>query len=262
MKLASIFTIVSILVVAGAATSAMAQDRRGPGPRGSDNWEKLGCEDVGRRADRDQIKIGRREGRYSAIRLEAVGNDVNILDLKVVYSNGAPDDIVLRSEIREGTQTRPLDLKGRERAIDRIEFVSKKDFRGRGRGKAQVCFYGLEARRGGDDYTGRWEELGCQKVGLFGDRDVIRVGRREGRFRAIKLNVSGNSVYIMNLKVVYTGGAPDDLDVRSEIRDGGQTRPLDLRGRERAIDKVELMYRAKPNFKGSAKVCVSGLQVR
>ena len=52
----------------------------------------------------------------------------------------------------------------------------------------------------------------------------------------------------------------DDLQVRSEIREGGQTRPLDLKGRgERAIDRVELTYRAKPNFKGSAKVCVSGL---
>jgi hypothetical protein len=38
------------------------------------------------------------------------------------------------------------------------------------------------------------------------------------------------------------------------------TRPLDLKGRgERAIDRIEMTYRAKPNFKGSAKVCVSGL---
>ena len=91
---------------------------------------------------------------------------------------------------------------------------------------------------------------------------MIKVGRREGRFRAIRLNVSQNAVYMTNLKVVYTKGAPDDLEVRSEIRDGGQTRPLDLRGRDRAIDRVELVYRAKPSFKGSAKVCVSGLQVK
>ena len=35
---------------------------------------------------------------------------------------------------------------------------------------------------------------------------------------------------------------------------------LDLKGHgERAINRVELTYRAKPNFKGSATVCVSGL---
>ena len=116
------------------------------------------------------------------------------------------------------------------------------------------------AQRRDDKRGDRWEELGCQSVGLLGDRDTIKVGRREGRFKAIKLNVSGNDVHIMDLKVIYTNGAPDDIQVRSEIRQGGETRPLDLRGRERAIDRVELVYRAKPNFKGKAKVCVTGLQ--
>jgi len=104
-----------------------------------------------------------------------------------------------------------------------------------------------------------WEELGCQKVGFLIDRDVVKVGRREGRFKAIRLDVSGNAVYMEDLKVVYGNGAPDDIPVRSEIRDGGQTRALDLKGRDRVIDRVEMVYRAKPNFKGSAKVCVYGL---
>ncbi len=232
-------------------SSGHARDRDG-------KWEKLGCEQVGRRADRDEIRVGRREGRFSAIRLEANGNDVSILDLKVVYANGQPDDIRVRSEIREGEQTRPLDLKGRDRAIDRIEFVSRKNFLGRkGRGKAQLCIYGRQDDKRADK---KWEDLGCQSVGFLADRDVIRVGRREGRYKAIKLNVSGNAVYLLDLKVVYANGQPDDIQVRSEIREGGETRPLDLRGRDRAIDRIELVYRAKPNFRGKAKVCVTGLQ--
>ncbi len=262
-----------------AATSAQAQGRRG-GDR-DDNWERLGCEEVGRRADWDVIQVGRREGRFKAIRLEAQGNSVSILDLKVVYANGAPDDIRVRSEINEGDSTRPLDLRGRERAIDRIEIVSKTDFRGPGRGRARICVFGLAAdddRRGDDRGGGRgddrgggrgddrgggradWVELGCQSVGLLGDRDVIRVGRREGRFKALKLRVSGNDVNIIDLKVVYAHGAPDDIQVRSEIRQGSETRPLDLRGRERSIDRIEMIYRAKPNFKGRARVCAEGLQ--
>lgn len=106
---------------------------------------------------------------------------------------------------------------------------------------------------------GRWEQLGCQKVGFLVDHDSIKVGRREGRFKAIRLEVSGNAVFINDLKVVYANGQPDDLRVRSEIRDGGQTRPIDLKGRQRAISRIELTYRAKPNFKGSARVCVSAL---
>jgi hypothetical protein len=275
MKLRTFITGAALLIIAAGSADAQGRrdgDRRGGGDR-DDKWERLGCEDVGRRTDFDEIRVGRREGRFSAIRLEAEGNDVSILDLKVIYSNGAPDDIQVRSEIREGERTRPLDLRGRDRSIDRIELVSKRDFRGRGRGRARVCIYGLEARddrdgdrrgdgdrRDGDRYGGRWEELGCQSVGLLGDRDTIRVGRREGRFKAIKLNVSGNSVHILDLKVIYANGDPDDIQVRSEIREGGETRPLDLRGFERSIDRIELVYRAKPNFKGRAKVCVTGLQ--
>jgi hypothetical protein len=258
----------SILLISAIAASSAYAQRRDENRGGDGDWERLGCEDVGRRTDKDEIKVGRREGRFSAIRLEAKGNDVSILDLKVIYDRGDPDDIRVRSEIQEGSQTRPLDLRGRDRAIDRIEIVSKRDFKGRGRGKAQVCVYGLKAKdeRRGDDRRddrrsdGRWEELGCQSVGLLGDRDTIKVGRREGRFKAIRLNVSGNDVHILDLKVIYTNGDPDDIQVRSEIRQGGETRPYDLRGRERAIDRVELIYRAKPNFKGKARVCVSGLQ--
>jgi hypothetical protein len=254
-----------------AVSSVQAQDRRDGDRRGYDrdrgeNWELLGCERVGRRPDRDEIKVGRREGRFTAIRLEAKGNDISILDLKVVYANGDPDNIPVRSEIREGEHTRALDLRGRERSIDRIEIVSKKDFRSRG--KAEVCAYGLVADRRDERAERRedrkenrgWEELGCQSVGFIVDRDVIKVGRREGRFKAIKLGVFGNSVFITDLKVVYANGEPDHLEVRSEIRQGGETRPLDLKGRERSIDRIEMIYRSKPSFKGNAKVCVYGLQ--
>ena len=258
----------AVLLLATAATSpadAQRRDHDRDRDRDRDHWELLGCENVGRRPDWDEIKVGRREGRFSAIRLEAKGNDINVLDLKVIYSNGAPDDIRVRSEIREGDSTRPLDLRGRERSIERIQIISKRDYKGKGRGRAEVCVYGLEEdRRGGGradyDKRDRWEELGCKSVGFLADRDVIKVGRREGRFKAIKLLVSGNSVHIMDLKVIYSNGAPDDIRVRSEIRKGGETGPLDLRGRERSIDRIEMLYRSRPSLKGQAKVCVVGLQ--
>ena len=104
----------------------------------------------------------------------------------------------------------------------------------------------------------RWEQLGCQKVGFLVDKDVIRVGRKEGKFKAIRLQVSGNKVHMMDLKVVYANGQPDDIAVREEIRAGGQTKPLDLKGDRRAIKEIEMVYRSQPNFKGQATVCVEG----
>lgn len=105
-----------------------------------------------------------------------------------------------------------------------------------------------------------WTELGCRKVSFIGkDRDVIKVGRKEGRFRAIRLKVRGNDVEMLDLKVIYANGSPDDIPVRKHIRAGGQTGPLDLRGRDRAIDSVEMVYKSRPSFKGLATVCVDGL---
>ena len=87
-----------------------------------------------------------------------------------------------------------------------------------------------------------WVELGCQQVSLFGkDRDSIRVGRREGRFKAIRLHVRGADVEMLDLKVIYANGEPDDISVRHFIRQGERTRPLDLKGWERSIDRVDMV---------------------
>ena len=116
--------------------------------------------------------------------------------------------------------------------------------------------------------AGNWVELGCQQVSLFGkDRNSIRVGRREGRFKAIRLHVRGADVEMLDLKVIYANGQPDDIPVKHLIRAGERTRPLDLRGRERAIERVDMVYRTalnpgnilKQQGIGMANVCVEGL---
>ena len=127
---------------------------------------------------------------------------------------------------------------------------------------ALVATDALAQRRDRDDRKGgrdNWVELGCQQVSFIGkDRDSIRVGRREGRFKAIRLKVRGTDVEMLDLKVVYANGQPDDIQVRSNIRAGSETRALDLKGRERAIDRIDMVYRARPSFKGLATVCVDG----
>lgn len=102
------------------------------------------------------------------------------------------------------------------------------------------------------------EQLGCRKVGFVVDRDIIPVGRADGRFSAIKLQVTGNTIELLDLKVIYGNGNPDDLTVRSVIPAGGETRWIDLKGARRAIRQIELVYRSKPSFKGQATVCAFG----
>jgi len=108
-----------------------------------------------------------------------------------------------------------------------------------------------EARRGGKR---GWELLGSQKVGFIADKDVIQVGRKDGDFSKIKLRVKGNEVEFVDVKIVYANGQTDDVRIRNKIRAGGETRDIDLKGGDRFIRRVELVYRSRPSFKGQATV--------
>jgi len=99
-----------------------------------------------------------------------------------------------------------------------------------------------------------WELLGRASVGFLTDRDVIHVGRDDGDFSKIQLRVRNNAVHFDDLKVVYGNGRVDDIPIRSEIRAGGETRVIDLKGDDRFIRRVELLYRSRPSFRGQAVV--------
>ena len=227
-----------------------------------DPWELLGEQSVGFGVDRDVIRVGRHEGRFSKIALEVRDNDVEILDLTVFFNRGPPQNLRVREFIRAGGRTRPIDFVGGDRSIDRIELTYRS--RPNVRGRAKVAVFGLR------DFSPppppppppvSWVELGCGKVGIKPDRDSIRVGRREGRFSAIKLTVRGSKIELIDLTVVYERGPPDELRVRKKIGDGEETPPLDLRGERRAIDRVDLTYRVTLGLnmlKGPATVCVLG----
>src|SRR4051794_27016256 len=55
------------------------------------HWEKLGERSVdgkGKTADVDTIRVGRKEGLYSAIRIKVEKSDIVMLDVKVFFDNG------------------------------------------------------------------------------------------------------------------------------------------------------------------------------
>jgi hypothetical protein len=272
LMMAPLMALLAVSVFADVA-SAQGRDRdrgppgfdrdRGPPDRGGppqrEVWELLGETAVGFGVDRDVIRVGRREGRFSALALEVRDNDVEILDLNVIFDRGPPQSLRVRQVIRAGQRTRPIEFAWGDRRIDRIELTyrSRPGFRGR----AKVAVFGLKDTPRPPPPSARWEELGCGKVGIKPDRDSIRVGRREGRFSAIKLVVRGSKIEIMDLTVVYDRGSPDELRVRQKIGDGGETPPLDLRGERRVIDRVDLTYRQTLGLnmlKGPATVCVFG----
>jgi hypothetical protein len=261
--------VAGMLVLAALATDATAQRRDR-----DREWVLLGEQSVGFRVDRDVIRIRQpedwyRERSFRRLHLVAEENDIHLLAVRLVYFNGFAEDYRVDRLIREG-QDQAIELRGERSYVKQLELTyrSRPGFGGR----AVMKVYGEPSRRGPpggpppivsgpEPSRGDWTELGCQRVSLFkADRDSIRVGRREGRFKALRLQVRGADVEIFDVRVIYANGSPDEIPVKHFIRQGERTRPLDLRGWERSIDRVELTYRTIPNFKGIATVCVEGLQ--
>jgi hypothetical protein len=237
-------------------------------------WELLGQKRVGFRIDRDVIRVGQSEDwyrsrRFRALHFQAGRNDVHMMSIRLVYLNGFGEEFRVDRLIRDGEEL-PLDLRGERSFISQIEMIyrSRPGFGG----EAIIRVFGEPSRRGPPGPPpgpmpgpmpgpAAWVELGCQQVSLFGkDHDTVRVGRREGRFKAIRLHARGADVELRSVRVIYTNGQPDDLPTRHFLRQGGYTPPMDLRGWERAIDRVDMVYKTVPNFKGIATVCVEGLQ--
>lgn len=254
------FVLCALGLIGGLSTDASAQRRD------RNDWVLLGEQTVGFRVDRDVINIGQSEDWYRnrafrTLHFRAERNDVHMMSIRLQYMNGFAEDFRVDRLIRDG-QDLALDLRADRSFIRRIEMV----YRARPNydGRAVIKVFGETSRGFRPDpgpSAGRdWIELGCQQVSLFGkDRDSVRIGRREGRFKAIRLHVRGADVEMLDLRVIYSNGQPDDLPVRSVIRQGERTRPLDLKGWERSIDRVDMVYRTIPNFKGLATVCVEGL---
>lgn len=104
----------------------------------------------------------------------------------------------------------------------------------------------------------KWELLGKRDVNYAVDHDEIFVTAAEGTFTAIKIKVLAAPVHINDLKVHYRNGQVEDVQVRSEIPAGGETRVIDLTGNERIIKKVTFWYSTKPNRGPKAKVLLFG----
>jgi hypothetical protein len=228
-------------IVAGCAAFASGSALAGESVIGTVTYEM--------RPQRDVVEVGAREGQFRAIRFEVRQADVEVLDLQVVYGNGQREDIRVRQMFKAGSSSRVIDLAGARRAIKQIIVTYNAS------GPARIVFFGVEGAGAAD-----WQRLGCKTVGFLVDRDVIPVGRKEGTFSAIRLRVRNAPIEMFSLRVVFGSGARQDINLRAVIPQGGETRRIDLAGKERGIDRVEMLYRSIPTFKGKAEVCVDGLQ--
>jgi hypothetical protein len=104
-----------------------------------------------------------------------------------------------------------------------------------------------------------WSLLGERTVNHRVDHDEIRITARDGDFRRIALRVEGAPVEFYSVVVHYRNGGEQRVEMRDEIRAGGQTRAIDLQGRERVIERVSFNYHTDDRGDGRAVVQLWGL---
>ena len=108
--------------------------------RGKNRWTSLGELHVKDRVDKDTLRIGAKKGSFDSIRLKVLGHAVQFHSLEVHFENDTVQNVALSSVIRAGKHSRVIDLKGGQRAIEKIVFVYDAQTRRRGQG-ARVRVY-------------------------------------------------------------------------------------------------------------------------
>lgn len=106
----------------------------------ADDWERLGCRDVGFAVDRDAITVGQSEGRYKRIKLRVKQAPIEFYEVRVVFGSGSHLDIPIRQVVEAGSESRPLDLPGDARVIRQVDLLYRSipTFKG----AAEVCVFG------------------------------------------------------------------------------------------------------------------------
>jgi hypothetical protein len=61
------------------------------------------------------------------------------------------------------------------------------------------------------------------------------------------------------MRITYGNGETEDVPVPRNLSGGQETPPIDLRGRDRYIERIEMQYRSRFNLKGDAVVEIYGL---
>jgi hypothetical protein len=114
---------------------------------------------------------------------------------------------------------------------------------------------------GPSSFARGWVYLGEAHVDGDADHDKIKVGKSDGLFRAIQLRVDYAAIEFHHVVVHYANGTSEEVQVRQKIRAGGSTRDIELAGRDRFIESVELWYERANYGSRRPRVRLYGLSV-
>ena len=103
-----------------------------------------------------------------------------------------------------------------------------------------------------------WTFLGSSKVHGRADHDAILVTGLKGDFSAIKLMVENEGIQFDRVVVHFANGGKQEMALRDFIPAGGETRVMDLTGRDRIIRSVDFYYKSNVVTSRKGKVLLYG----
>lgn len=109
--------------------------------------------------------------------------------------------------------------------------------------------------------AGSWRVVGTVQANFKADHDTIIVAGPNDDFRKLKFKVTDAPLKLRRVVVIYDNGEPDKLEVRQDIKKGGESRAIDLKGAgKRSLRKIEFWYETKGIVQGKADVTVFGMK--
>lgn len=103
-----------------------------------------------------------------------------------------------------------------------------------------------------------WELLGERQVTDGLDHDVIQVTAAKGDFRSLKVLVKGHAVQFRSMRIHFGDGSSQSVELRDVIPAGGESRVIDVEGKDRVIRNVEFTYDAQTHHGKQAHIRLFG----
>ena len=213
----------------------------------------LGVQYVGFAVDKDVIRVGGEYGKFDKIRLRVLDADIHILEMKVIYTDGEPDVLAVKADVKANTRTQWFALKG-DRFIKQIDLLYKA--RAGFRGTARVEAFGeyaegwTGAKGPGRTFNRGWVYLGAQsplffsvRKGLGYENDVISVGRNTGGFSQLRLDVKDRAITLNTITIAYADGTEDIIPVKSEVKAASSYGPIQVK--PKPIKEIRVSWRSR-----------------
>ena len=125
------------------APPVQAQQVVQPKPGAVGTWRLIGQTQADHAQDHDTIIVKGPYDNFRKIKFRVTDAPLNMQRMVVTYDNGTPDNIEIRQNIAQGSESRVIDLRGvGQRRLRRIDFWY--DTQGFLHGKADVTVFGMK----------------------------------------------------------------------------------------------------------------------